>query len=78
MDKITKDMIDRLYQSYLSGGDVYTYKFESSSEIKKMKYDKALKYLEENGIAEIRSRSDDRVKLVLTDKGVEYCNSMDL
>lgn len=70
--------MERAYQSYLYGGDVYTYRFESDSRPKRMKYDKALKYIEENGLAEIKARTDEKVKLSLTDKGIEYGNSMDL
>ncbi len=78
MDKIARTIMERAYQSYLCGGDVYTYRFESESKAMKMKYDKAVKYLEENKLAEIKFRSDDKVRLSLTDAGIEYGNSMDI
>lgn len=78
MDKITETIMKRAYQSYLCGGDVYTYKFESESKPMRIKYDKAIKYLEENNLAVIKFRSDDKVRLSLTDEGIEYGNSMDL
>ena len=37
-----------------------------------------VKYLEENKLAEIKFRSDDKVRLSLTDAGIEYGNSMDI
>lgn len=78
MDKITQTIMERAYQSYLYGGDVYTYRFESDSKAMRMKYDKAIKYLEDNDLAVVKFRSEDKVKLALTDNGIEYGNGMDL
>lgn len=78
MNKLTKNIFERAYQSYLSGGDVYTYKFSSNSDIMKEKYNKAIQYLEENDLIIVKFRSEDKVKIVLTEAGIDYGNSMDL
>lgn len=75
MDKITQTIIERAYQSYLYGGDVYTYRFESDSIPMKKKYDKAIKFLEDNNLIEVKFRSDDKIRLTLTDEGISYGNS---
>nr|WP_317359267.1 hypothetical protein [uncultured Tyzzerella sp.] len=76
MNKITTTIFERAYQSYLCGGDVYTYRFESKSSIMTKKYNEAIKYLEDNELVIVKFKSEDKVRLVLTDKGIEYGNSM--
>lgn len=78
MDKITQTIMERAYQSYLYGGDVYTYRFESDSASMRIKYDKAIKYLEENNLIIVKFRSDDKVRLSLTDDGISFGNGMGL
>ena len=76
MNKITTTIFERAYQSYLCGGDVYTYRFESKSPLMMKKYTDAVKYLEDNEFVIVKLMSEDKVKLTLTDKGIEYGNSM--
>ena len=76
MNKITKTIFERAYQSYLCGGDVYTYRFESSGTVMLKKYDDAKKYLEEEGLIEVKFRSEDKVRLTLTDKGISEGNQL--
>ncbi|WP_250278676.1 hypothetical protein [[Clostridium] colinum] len=76
MNKLTTTIFERAYQSYLCGGDVYTYRFESKSCLMMKKYTEAIKYLEDNGLVIVKFMSEDKVKLSLTDKGIEYGNSM--
>lgn len=78
MNKITKTIFERAYQSYLCGGDTYTYKFESNSNIMKEKYNNSIKYLEDNNLINVKFRSEDKVKITLTEDGIDYGNSMDL
>lgn len=75
MTKITQTIFDRAYQSYLCGGDVYTFRFESKSSLMAKKYDQAIKYLEDNNLAEIKFRSDDKVRLTLTEDGIIFGNA---
>lgn len=76
MNKVTSTIFERAYQSYLCGGDVYTYRFESKSSLMTKKYNDAIKYLENEGLVVVEFMSEDKVKLTLTDKGIEYGNSM--
>ncbi len=76
MNKITTTIFERAYQSYLCGGDVYTYRFESKSPLMMKKYTDAIKYLEDNELVIVKFMSEDKVRLTLTNKGIEYANSM--
>ena len=76
MNKITTTIFERAYQSYLCGGDVYTYRFESKSPLMMKKYTDAIKYLEDNELVIVKFMSKDKVRLTLTNKGIEYANSM--
>lgn len=76
MNKITTTIFERAYQSYLCGGDVYTYRFESKSPLMMKKYTDAIKYLEDNELVIVKFMSEDKVRVTLTNKGIEYANSM--
>ena len=76
MNKVTTTIFERAYQSYLCGGDVYTYRFESKSPLMTKKYNDAIKYLEDNELVIVKFMSEDKVRLTLTNKGIEYGNSM--
>lgn len=78
MNKITTTIFERAYQSYLSGGNMYTYRFESKSVLMTKKYKDALKYLEEKNFIEIKQIDENKVKLCVLEKGIEYGNSMDI
>lgn len=76
MNKITMTIFERAYQSYLCGADVYTYRFESKSPLMTKKYSEAIKYLEDNELVIIKFMSSDKVRLSLTEKGIDYGNSI--
>ena len=76
MNKITNEIFERAYQSYLCGGDIYTYRFSSKSAIMLKKYNEAIKYLEENNLIEIKFLSEEKVKVCLTEKGIKEGNAM--
>ena len=76
MNKITTTIFERAYQSYLCGGDIYTYRFEFKSPLMTKKYTDSIKYLEDNDLIIVKFMSEDKVRLVLTDKGIEYGNSI--
>lgn len=78
MNKIATEIFERAYQSYLCGGDIYTYRFSSKSEIMLKKYNEAINYLKENELIEVKFISSDKVKLNLTQKGIEYGNSISI
>lgn len=74
MNDIEKTIFERAYQSYLCGSDKYTYKFQSSNPNMIRKYEKALKNLEDEGFITINLRSEDRAKITVTEKGIDYGN----
>lgn len=78
MNKIAKEIFERAYQSYLCGGDIYTYRFSSKSEIMLKKYNDAIKYLEENNLIEVKFISEEKAKIFLTEKGIEEGNAMSI
>ncbi len=74
MNNLEKEIFDRAYQSYLCGSDNYSYKFASSSPNMLRKYNTAIQNLENEGFIKINFRSDDKAKMTITDKGIEYGN----
>lgn len=78
MNKITQTIFERTYQSYLCGGDVYTYRFESKSELMKKKYNDAIDLLTSKNLVEVKFKSDNKVRLILTEEGIVYGNSNSL
>lgn len=78
MNKITQTIFDRAYQSYLCGGDVYTYRFESKSHLMTKKYNDAIELLTNKNLVEVKFKSDNKVRLTLTEEGIIYGNSNSL
>lgn len=78
MNKVTQTIFDRAYQSYLCGGDIYTYRFESKSILMTKKYNDALDLLTSKNLVEVKFKSDNKVKLALTEEGIVYGNSNSL
>jgi len=74
LNNIEKEIFQRAYQSYLCGSDSYSYKFASLSSNMLRKYDSAVNNLESDGLITIKHKSDDRVKLFITEKGIDYGN----
>lgn len=74
MDTLAKTIFERAYQSYLCGSDNYSYKFSSKSPSMISKYNKAIKYLLDNELIIVNFRSDDKVKMTITEKGIDYGN----
>lgn len=75
MNRLKNEIFDRTYQSYLCGSDQYIYKFKSSSENMLKKYKQALKSLSDNGLIEIVLISENKAKLTITEKGINYGNN---
>ena len=79
MNNLEKEIFQRAYQSYLCGSDNYSYKFASTSENMLKKYNSAIKNLEKEGFITINFKSEDKVKMLITEKGIEYGNfSLDM
>lgn len=78
MNKITTEIFERAYQSYLCGADTYTYKFSSKINIMIKKYLDAIKFLEQNKLIIIKLLSEDKAKISLTENGIEYGNNISI
>ncbi len=74
MDKNAAKIFSRMYQSYVTGGDTYTYQYKTDApdeiEINKG----AIRLLEEEGYLKILSMGDKKARLAITDKGIDYGN----
>ncbi|MBQ9603978.1 MAG: hypothetical protein IJR45_01045 [Firmicutes bacterium] len=71
MTKYENEIFDRMYQSYLMGGDLHTVNFDKKTDINK-KMNEAVDALQEKGLIEITFRSEQRVRFRITDKGIDY------
>lgn len=78
MNKISKEIFERAYQSYLCGGDIYTYVFSSNSEIMQKKYKDAINFLEKNDFIEVKLLSEKKAKISLTENGINQGNNMSI
>ncbi len=74
MNNLEKEIFQRAYQSYLCGSDSYNYKFASLSPNMLRKYDSAVKNLEAEDLITVKYKSDDKVKMFITEKGIDYGN----
>lgn len=74
MNNIEKEIFQRAYQSYLCGSDNYSYKFADMSPNMLKKYNSAIKGLEAEGLITINYQSEDKVKMLITEKGIDYGN----
>ncbi len=68
-------IFERVYQSYITGGDIYTYNFKNAttSEIEKILI--ALKNLENQGLIEILMTNEKRARMSITPDGINHGNS---
>lgn len=78
MDKTENLIFDRLYQSYLTGGDSYSFQYKTESEKNIKEYKEAIHRLEEAGYIEILFQSDKKTRMTLTHKGIDYANSISI
>lgn len=79
MNKFEKEIFKRAYQSYLCGSDNYNYKFGDKSENMIEKYRSAIEKLEKDGFVTIKFQSDEKVKMLITEKGIDFGNfSLDI
>ncbi len=76
MDKTQELIFDRLYQSYLTGGDSYSFQYKTENINKIQSYKEAIKKLEEAGYVNVIFQSDKKTRMSLTDKGIDYANSI--
>lgn len=68
------EILERLYQSYIMGGDVYTYNFNTENPSKIQYIKDMLTSLEADEYFKIKSMNDKRARLTILDKGIDFGN----
>jgi hypothetical protein len=69
-----EEILDRLYQSYIMGGDVFTYNFGTASPQKISYIQNMLRELEAEEYFTIKFMNEKRARLLIADKGIEFGN----
>lgn len=72
MEKSEAYIFSRLYQSYVTGGDTYSFIYKTDDTDKINEYKNAVASLEKNGYIHILFQSDKKTRMCLTDKGIDY------
>lgn len=72
MTELATCVFARVYQSYLTGGDTYSYRYgeEKPATIEKLK--KAIDEIEKIGLVNVIYQSDKKTKMSITDYGIDY------
>ena len=79
MNKYAETIMDRVYQSFVTGGDCYTFNYpQGKRAFEKQPYIEAIESLEADGMVEITLRNEKRIRLKLTDKGIDFGNRQGL
>lgn len=74
MDKYAQMLFERCFQSYLMGGDIFTFNFPVEKPHIVEKYIKALEYLVKEDFIQVVFQSEKRVRFSITEKGIDYGN----
>lgn len=67
-------IFSRVYQSYLTGGDTYTYYYKTDDEQKIQEISNAVKELEKNGLVDIIHQNTKKIRMSITSDGISYGN----
>lgn len=67
-------IFSRVYQSYLTGGDTYTYYFKTDNEDEIQDIINALDSLKEHGLVDILHQSNKKARMCITHDGISYGN----
>lgn len=79
MNKYALTIMDRAYQSYVTGGDSYTFTYPyGKNAFERPLFADAIEQLVADGMLEIASQSEKRMRLRLTDKGIDFGNRQTL
>ncbi|MCD8158201.1 MAG: hypothetical protein LUD77_04690 [Clostridiales bacterium] len=73
MNDYEQKILERIYQSYVCGGDSLNFKLKKDPWAEKTK--KALEKLEEEGYITIVSKTEYNIKAAAADKGIAFGNS---
>lgn len=78
MDKTEEYIFYRLYQSYVTGGDSYSFVYKTEDMKIINEYKAAISSLSEKGYINVLYQSDKKTRMSVTDKGIDYGNSMNI
>lgn len=68
------NIFNRVYQSYLTGGDTYTYYYKTDDENQIKEICNAIKKLENDGLIDIIHQSAKKARMCITPEGITYGN----
>ncbi len=68
-------IFNRVYQSYLMGGDTYTYYYKTDDEMQIQEINEAIKELESHGLIDIIHQSAKKARMCITTDGITYGNN---
>ena len=69
---LAKKIFSRVYQSYLMGGDMYTYYYKTHNELEIEDIKEAIHQLENDGLIDIIHIGSDRARVCITSEGITY------
>lgn len=75
MTVTAKRIFNRVYQSYLTGGDTYTYFYKTTSENEILQINSAIDELKENGLVDIIHQNDKKARMCITPEGITFGNN---
>ncbi len=75
MSDTAKIIFSRVYQSYLTGGDAYSFYYKTENENKINEINKAINELENTGLVEIIHQNSKKTKMCITSEGITYGNN---
>lgn len=79
MNSYERTLLDRAYQSYVTGGDSYAFSFPTGKfAFERALYIEAAHKLESEAMLQVVSQSEKRIRIRLTDKGIDYGNRQGL
>lgn len=79
MNSYEENIMDRAYQSFVMGGDVFTLNFPTGKKAyEKQLYVEAAQTLEKEGMVEIGSITEKRMRMRITEKGIDFGNRQSL
>lgn len=75
MTKYEETILDRAYQSYVTGGDTFTFTYpQGKKAFEKQNYAEAIEKLEKDGMIIVISGGEKHIRLRLTDAGIDFGN----